>query len=125
MKVIVSGYINSGKQTKLNGTISGTNLKENRTINYYNEVNDDILYRLEIGEGLDESDAEEAIGEEELPEDFYEFADDYIMNNSFEIESVDFTPYYEYEDAIEGYDYYATISLEWETVWEAYKNKTE
>ena len=121
MKVVIDGCISIPDiQSE---TYTGAELKElAKSFDIYELVNDNLMQRLydnETDSLLDIGDTDAWVSEDEL-DTWYEFALDYIIDilgeGKYEIVSVCFSEYEPY-----CYDYHATLDIDYETVYEKYK----
>lgn len=113
--ITIAGYISMNLD--LVGVFSPQDLQAKKvTLDPYQSVLDDMVYRLDIGEGLNY----DYFSGYEDNQAFADYINQYLKNeieaDQLPIEKVQF---YEYEEngSVQGYDYVATLKFEWEALW--------
>lgn len=122
-EVKVSGYITF--DVELEGKIYGealSNYKSN--FNAEESLHNDLMYRCDIGEGINIDDFEEGSEDEAFQTWVFTYLKGEIERNQVTIVVVDFDPYYE-DGKFNGWDYIATLKLDWETLWNRWNLRNE
>lgn len=113
--ITISGFISMSLD--LNGTISAEDLRAKKfTFDPYQMLLDDLIYRLEMGEGLNSEEFDKYPEDTAFVEWLIKYLGNMIESDQLPIEKVQF---YEYEEngSVQGYDYIATLKLGWEDLW--------
>lgn len=113
--ITISGFISMSFD--LNGTFSAEELRTKKlAFDPYQMLLDDLIYRLEIGEGLNSEEFDKYPEDTAFVEWLIKYLGNMIESDQLPIEKVQF---YEYEEngSVQGYDYIATLKLGWEDLW--------
>lgn len=107
----------------LNGKFKGDSLA-NYTFNAEESLTSDLSYRCEIDEGLNSDDFDEGYGDTAFETWVCNYLKSEIERNQIKVDVVEFDPYYE-TGGFEGWDYVATLNVNWETLWDRWNNRNQ
>ena len=124
--VKISGYIPF--DIELEGKIYGDALSNYKcNFNAEESLHKDLIYRcedVEVVEGINIDDFDEGYENDAFQTWVFNYLKSEIERNQVPIVVVEFDPYYE-DGKFMGWDYIATLKLDWETLWDRWNKRNE